>query len=95
MAVSASARTPTAHAARYLAQLCSHWSHKLTVEKDGDTARIVLLNDAVVRLAAEPDALDIAIDAASAEDLEAAMDVVVRHIDRFGFREAPLSYPWR
>lgn len=95
MTVTASARTPTANAARYLAQLCSHWSHKLTVEKDGDQARIVLLNDAVVRLAATPDALDIEIDAASPDDLEAAKDVVVRHLDRFGFREAPLSYPWR
>ncbi|GLK80334.1 DUF2218 domain-containing protein [Methylopila turkensis] len=95
MAILDAASVPTANGARYVAQLCKHWSHKLEVEQNGDAARIVLLNDAVVTLAARPEALDLAIEAASPEDLELAKDVLVRHLDRFAFREAPLAYGWR
>ncbi|MFD1702303.1 DUF2218 domain-containing protein [Methylopila henanensis] len=95
MPVTEGARVPTANGARYVAQLCKHWSHKLEVAQNGDSARIVLLNDAVVTLVAQPETLDVGIEAASPEDLELAKDVVVRHLDRFAFREAPLAYGWR
>jgi hypothetical protein len=31
MAVNSTVRVPTAHASRYLQQLCKHWSHTLAV----------------------------------------------------------------
>jgi hypothetical protein len=95
MSVSAVCAVPTAHAARYLAQLCGHWRHKLAVEMEGDRARVTLLNDAAVTLAASPSALEVAIRAETPDDMAAAKDTVARHLDRFGFREAPLTFDWR
>ncbi|WP_407521371.1 DUF2218 domain-containing protein [Methylobacterium oryzisoli] len=82
----------TAHASRYLQQLCKHWSHKFETEFDPTSARIALpLGEA--RLAADADALtiDLAVDdAAKLPDFRA---VVVRHIERFAFRET-LTFEW-
>lgn len=85
---------PTENAARYVEQLCKHWAHKLTIERSGEDATVVLLNDAVVRLAPDAGALHVTIEAKDEDDLAAAKDVVVRHLDRFAFREAPLDYGW-
>ena len=95
MTVSAACAVPTANASRYLAQLCSHWRHKLAVEAEGDRARVVLLNDAVVTLEASPEAVKVAITAGTPADMAAAKGAVTRHLDRFAWREAPLSFAWR
>jgi hypothetical protein len=34
------ARIPTAHASKYLKQLCKHWSHKLEVELGDDAGTV-------------------------------------------------------
>ena len=34
MTINSTASVPTAHASRYLQQLCKHWSHNLAVEFD-------------------------------------------------------------
>ena len=34
-------------------------------------------------------------DASAEEQLEALKGAVVRHLDRFAFREAPLGYDWK
>ncbi|GBD47833.1 DUF2218 domain-containing protein [Methylopila sp. Yamaguchi] len=89
------ARVPTVNGARYLEQLCKHWGHRLAIVRDGGEARVTLLNDAVVTLAATPEALDVAIRAATPGAMGEAKDTVVRHLDRFAFREAPLLFEWR
>ena len=102
-AVASSAIVPTAQASRYLQQLCKHWQHNLAVGYDAERGRVVFPRDArgadwpgdaVVTFAARADTLDIRIDASAAGQLDALKGAVERHLDRFAFREAPLSYDW-
>jgi hypothetical protein len=88
-------RVPTENAGRYIAQLCKHWSHKLQVESNDRSARIIMPSGAVTRLEAEADSLGISIEAADGDTLAVTKDVVASHLDRFAFREAPLPFEWR
>ncbi|KZE08479.1 MULTISPECIES: DUF2218 domain-containing protein [Sphingomonas] len=98
------AAVPTAHASRYLQQLCKHWQHNLTVEFDADHGTVVFPKDArgashpgdaLVTFDARADALNVRIDATSAEQLDGLKGAVARHLDRFAFREAPLAFDWQ
>lgn len=100
----AAATVPTAHASRYLQQLCKHWRHNLTVEYDANHGTVVFPRDArgadhpadaLVTFDAGDDALTVRIDASSTEQLEGLKGAVARHLDRFAFREAPLTFDWR
>jgi hypothetical protein len=96
-------RVPTAHASRYLQQLCKHWSHNLTVDFD-DTKGVVTFprnargaewpGDAVLALAADDTGLGCRLEATSTGQLAALKGAVSRHVDRFAFREAPLAFDW-
>ncbi|MFG1299745.1 DUF2218 domain-containing protein [Xanthobacter sp. V3C-3] len=86
------ARIETASASRYLQQLCKHFAHKLPVEHDAAAGRITF-SIGECRLAADAAALDLALSAPSAEDMVQLKDVVVRHLERFAFRE-PLQVSW-
>lgn len=44
---------------------------------------------------AEPDALVTTIEASAEGQLEGLKGAVARHLDRFAFREAPLTFEWR
>lgn len=83
-------RTP--HASRYLQQLCRHWSHRFETEFSASRARIALpLGETRLRADAETLTIDLAAeDAARLPDLR---DVVVRHVERFAFRET-LRFDW-
>ncbi|WP_294318304.1 DUF2218 domain-containing protein [uncultured Sphingomonas sp.] len=98
------AAVPTANASRYLQQLCKHWQHNLTVEFDANHGTVTFPRDArgashpgeaMVTFDAAADALDVRIDATSAEQLDGLKDAVARHLDRFAFREAPLRFDWQ
>lgn len=98
------AAVPTANASRYLQQLCKHWQHNLTVEFDADHGTVVFPRDArgashpgdaLVTFDATADALNVRIDATSAEQLDGLKGAVARHLDRFAFREAPLTFDWQ
>lgn len=100
----AAATVPTAHASRYLQQLCKHWQHNLTVEYDANHGTVVFPRDArgadhpadaLVTFDAGDDALTVRIGASSTEQLEGLKGAVARHLDRFAFREAPLTFDWR
>jgi len=97
------AAVPTANGRRYLQQLCKHWQHNLAVDYDAERGRVVFPRDArgadwpgdaVVTFAPRPDALDILIEASAAGQLDALKGAVERHLDRFAFRETPLTYAW-
>lgn len=103
MTISSIAKVPTASASRNLQQLCKHWQHNLEVTFDETSGRIVFprdvrgaswSGDAVVTFAATPEALDCTITASEPAQLEGLKGAVARHIDRFGFREAPLAFDW-
>lgn len=102
--VSAVASVPTAHASKYLQQLCKHWQHNLAVVFTPDHGTVTFPNDArgadwpgdaLVTFDAGADALSIRIDASVEAQLEGLMGAVARHLDRFAFREAPLPFDWR
>ncbi|WP_202911166.1 DUF2218 domain-containing protein [Ancylobacter sp. TS-1] len=88
------AHVPTAHASRYLQQLCKHWAHKLEVAFDPRHGEVKLPDGALATMDAGPDALDVRIEAGDAGTLETMKGVVARHLDRFAFREAPLPFDW-
>ncbi|WP_447932930.1 DUF2218 domain-containing protein [Sphingopyxis fribergensis] len=101
---SAVANVPTAHASKYLQQLCKHWQHNLAVDFNPDHGTVAFpkdargatwTGDALVTFDAGADALSVRIDASSAEHVEAMKGVVARHLDRFAFREAPLTFDWQ
>ena len=88
-----SASVPTANAAKYVQQLCKHWSHRLEVDLS-DQKGVVKFPAAVVRLEAAPRALEVAIDGERSDEVERLKGVVATHLDRFAFREAPLKFDW-
>lgn len=99
----ASASVPTGNGGKYLRQLCNHWSHNLKVEQEGDHATILFPRDVrgadfpgdgLATFDAGPQALEVRIDATSEDQLEGLKDAVARHLDRFAFREAPLTFDW-
>lgn len=98
------ANVATSHASRYLQQLCKHWSHKLEVEFDPARGRVVFPKDirgaaypedGVALFSANPDNLEVTLEASSADQLSSLKEVVASHLDRFAFREAPLTFDWR
>ena len=97
------AKVPTQSGSRYLQQLCKHWSHSLQVEFNAERGTIIFPKDArgatwsadaLVTMEAQAETLDVTIDASSPEHLESMKGVVARHLDRFAFREAPLTFEW-
>lgn len=95
MTVAARATIATAHASRYLQQLCKHWSHKLVVEFTPEQGRVELPGGAVTTMQADAAGLGVRIEAPEAETLERMKGVVMNHLDRFAFREAPLAADWQ
>lgn len=87
------ATIPTDNAARYMTQLCKHWSHRFTVAFDDKAGRIELPLGACT-LTAGPAALDIVLDAADEPGLAKMEDVVAEHLNRFAFREGELAFAW-
>ena len=101
---SSHASVPTAHASRYLQQLCKHWSHNLAVEFDAAKGTVTFPRnargadwpgDATLELLANGDTLDCRLAASAPGQLDALKGAVSRHLDRFAFREAPLPFDWK
>jgi uncharacterized protein len=90
---SATAHVPTTDAAKYIQDLCKHWSHRLRVELE-EGAGTVRFPDAVASMTAKASELVINVEADDAAMLDLIKGVVARHLDRFAFREAPLSFEW-
>ena len=85
---------PTAHASRYLQQLCKHWSHKFDVTFDATSGHIPLpLGSA--DLAAGDMALAITCEVPEGGDLERIQQVVADHLNRFAVREGELEFKWQ
>ena len=89
------ARVPTLSASRYLQQLAKHWSHKLEVSFTPEEATIVFPNEAKLEMRADSETLDIVLTVPEDGDTPRMREVVSSHLDRFAFREAPLTFDWR
>ena len=86
-------RARTTSASRYLQQLCKHWSHKFDVDFSEHRGE-VRFPSAVATLGASADALLVTIETSEPESIDTLQAVVVDHLDRFAFREAPLPFTW-
>jgi uncharacterized protein len=88
----AKASVPTVNAAKYMQQLCKHWSHKLEVDLS-EQRGVVKFPAAVATFDAGAEALQVTIEGEEGE-VERMKGVVASHLDRFAFREAPLRFDW-
>ncbi|MEG8039391.1 DUF2218 domain-containing protein [Sphingomonas sp. LR60] len=89
------ARVPTHSASRYLQQLAKHWSHKMEVSFSEQEARIAFPNGATLDLHADSETLDVRLAVPEEGDVARMKEVVASHLDRFAFREAPLTFDWQ
>jgi hypothetical protein len=87
------AEIPTAHASRYLQQLCKHWSHRFPVEFDASHG-VVEMTGGRCTFDAQPNSLSLTLAGDEAAALPRLCDIVAEHLKRFAFREA-LNVQWR
>jgi len=91
---SAETRITTAHASKYLQQLCRHWAHKLQVEFSPTHGEIVFGEGRACVLDADEDGLTIVVSAPDVAQTARLGDVVVEHLNRFAFREILAATAW-
>lgn len=92
MTVTSQTTIATAHASRYLQQLCKHFAHKIPVEFDQSQGAITFPIGGAA-LSANAEALRISVTTPHAEQIAQLQDVVIRHLERFAFREE-LAVAW-
>lgn len=82
---------------RYIQQLVSHWSHKMaTTYDEGDGMGAFPFSDVESAvMIARPGGIAITLVTGDAERNQHLRGVIERHLDRFAFREAPLTYEWK
>lgn len=91
---SSTAFVPTTNGSRYLQQLCKHWGHRLEVSFTPEEGKVNFPN-AIATMTAHPATLEVRVEAAGREIIDQMKQVVASHLDRFAFREAPLTFEWR
>jgi uncharacterized protein len=100
---SSTALVPTKNGSRYLQQLCKHWAHNMAVEFTPERGTVVFPKnargadwpaDGLVTMIAHAETLECRIDASIDGQREGLKGALARHLDRFAFREAPLSFQW-
>jgi uncharacterized protein len=103
MTNSSVAQVPTTNGSKYMQQLCKHWAHNLAVEFTPEKGTVIFPRDArgaewpgdgLVTMTAHAQALECRIDASVVGQLEGLKGALARHLDRFAFREAPLTFEW-
>lgn len=82
---------------RYIQQLVSHWGHKMATSYDeGDGMGMFPFSDTESAvMTARHDGIAITLVTGDRERNEHMRGVIERHLDRFAFREAPLTYEWK
>ncbi len=88
------AQVPTTSGSRYLQQLCKHWSHKFETDFDAQQG-VIAFPMGPIRMAAGESALTVTIEPNPDADVGQFKKVVADHLDRFAFREAPLTFDWQ
>ncbi len=87
------ARVATAHASRYLQQLCKHWSHKFTVDFSPERGLIDFGEGRSCALLADGGSLVLRATLPEGTDPERMQGVIAEHLQRFAFREE-LAFAW-
>lgn len=88
----AECRVETASASKYIAQLCKHFAHKITVEYDATKGRADF-PWGVCRMSAEDGVLALRCEGQDDTGLGRVKAVVEDHLVRFAWREKP-SLNW-
>lgn len=86
--VAARADVQTSLAARYMAQLCNHFGHRLPASHDQATGRIDF-PEAPVTLMVQEDVLVMTVEAVDQAALDRVKGVMESHLARFAFRDKP------
>lgn len=81
---------------RYIKQLVSHWGHKMATSFDeGDgMGSFPFSEHTSAVMTARPGGVAITLTTADHDENVRMRGVIERHLDRFAFREAPLTYEW-
>lgn len=93
-AATLTANVPTKNASRYLQQLCKHWSHKFETDFNAQQG-VIAFPMGPIRMSAGEKALTVMIEPTEGADVDRFKQVVAEHLDRFAFREAPLTFDWQ
>ena len=82
---------------KYIQQLVKHWGHKMATSYDeGDGMGAFPFSEHTnAVMCAKPEGIAITLTTADMDENERMRGVIENHIDRFAFREAPLTYEWR
>jgi uncharacterized protein len=82
---------------RYIQQLVSHWGHKFATSYDeGDGMGVFPFSEHTnCVMTAHNGGIGITLTTADRDENVRMREVVEKHIDRFAFREAPLTYEWK
>ena len=80
---------------RYIQQLVSHWGHKFATSYDAGVGTFPFSEHTSAVMSAQPGGIGITLTTADHDENVRMRGVIERHIDRFAFREAPLSYEWK
>ena len=90
----ARAEVATATPDRFIRQLVSHLSHKVTTELRADGTGLIAVHDGQCKLTGEGELLVLEATAENVQGLAHIQDVAGRHLERFGARAA-LRVEWR
>ncbi len=80
---------------RYIQQLVKHWSHKMASTYADGVGAFPFSDVDSAAMKAMPTGIAITLVTPDQERNIHMRGVIERHIDRFAFREAPLSYEWK
>jgi hypothetical protein len=67
----------------------------MTVAFTAEEGTIDFPNGARLAMRADSETLDVVLSVPDGEDSERMREVVASHLDRFAFREAPLTFDWQ
>jgi len=94
-AIVATGYAPCEQPERYIQQLASHWSHKMATSYADGIGAFPFSDLEHATMQAMPGGIAITLATGDADRNIHLRGVIERHIDRFAFREAPLSYEWK
>lgn len=94
MAIISNGTVATPAARRYVQQLVKHWSHKLAITESEGVVTIPFSPDITLTLAANDAGIVMRLVTPTDDEDLRFRKVFENHLDRFAFREVPLTYAW-
>jgi hypothetical protein len=80
---------------RYIQQVVSHWGHKYATSYADGIGTFPFSDTENAVMAVQPGGIAITLVTGAPDRNVHMRGVIERHIDRFAFREAPLTYEWK